>query len=75
MARYNVAQAKARFSELIERAMAGEEVVIARANRPVLKLVPFHNRRRQLKPGSARHEILSIAPDFDDTPDDFGEYL
>lgn len=75
MARYNVAQAKARFSELIERAMAGEEVVIARANRPLLKLVPFHNRRGRLKPGSARAQILSIAPDFDDTPDDFGEYL
>jgi prevent-host-death family protein len=75
MARYNIAEAKAKFSELVEKAMAGEEVVIARANRALLKLVPYHDRRQRLAPGSARDHILSIAPDFDETPDDFTEYL
>lgn len=75
MARYNIAQAKAKFSELVERAMAGEDVVIARANTPLLKLVPYHDPRRKLKPGSARDQILHVAPDFDETPDDFAEYL
>jgi prevent-host-death family protein len=74
MSRYNIAEAKAKFSELVERAMAGEEVVIARANRPLLRLVPYHDRRRRLKPGSARGVIVDIAPDFGDTPDDFSEY-
>jgi prevent-host-death family protein len=75
MARYNIAQAKARFSELVDKAIAGEEVVIARANQPLLKLVPYHDSRRKLKPGSAREQILYIAPDFDETPDDFAEHL
>lgn len=75
MPRFNIAQAKAKFSELVERAMAGEEIVIARANKPLLKLVPYHDRRRKLTPGSARDQILSIAPDFAETPDDFSEYL
>jgi prevent-host-death family protein len=36
----NVARAKATLSELIERAEAGEEVIIARAGRPAVRLVP-----------------------------------
>jgi len=75
MARYNIAQAKAKFSELVDKAIAGEEVVIARNNRPLLKLVPYHGRQGKLKPGSARGQILYIAPDFDETPEDFAEYL
>ena len=74
MARYNIAQAKAKFSELVEKAIAGEEIVIARANRPLLKLVPYHASKRTLAPGSARDHILYIAPDFDAPLDDFADY-
>ena len=74
MARYNIAQAKAKFSELVEKAMAGKEIVIARANTPLLKLVPYHPSKRALAPGSARDHILSIAPDFDEPLDDFADY-
>ena len=66
MARYNIAEAKAKFSELVEKAVAGEEVVIARANRPLLMLVPFHGSKKTLTPGGARDKILYIAPDFDE---------
>jgi prevent-host-death family protein len=74
MARYNIAQAKARLSELVDRAMAGEEVIIARDNKPLLKLVPYHDPRRKLKPGSARGQIR-MAEDFDAPLDDFKEYM
>ncbi|NWG71452.1 MAG: type II toxin-antitoxin system prevent-host-death family antitoxin [Parvularculaceae bacterium] len=42
----NVAEAKARFAELMRRAEEGEEVVIARGNEPVLRLVPFEHSAR-----------------------------
>ena len=73
MAKYNIAQAKARFSELVDRAMAGEEVVIARDHKPLLKLVPLQNHSRPLRPGSARGRIW-LADDFDAPLDDFKEY-
>ena len=73
MARYNIAEAKAKFSELVDRAVAGEEVVIARANKPLLKLVPYHGRDRKLKPGSAKGQIW-MSDDFDAPLDDFKEY-
>jgi len=44
----NVAEAKARLSELIERAEAGEEVVIARAGKPVVRLTPVAPADRKL---------------------------
>ena len=34
----NVAEAKAKLSELLDRALAGEEIVIARAGRPLARL-------------------------------------
>jgi antitoxin (DNA-binding transcriptional repressor) of toxin-antitoxin stability system len=56
--------------------MTGEEVVIARDNKPLLKLVPVSPLvREERKSGSAKGRILYIAPDFDQTPADFGEYI
>ena len=71
----NLAQAKARFSELVRRALAGEEVLIARDNKPVLRLVPLEPPRRARRvAGSARGRVR-LAGDFDATPPDFAEYL
>lgn len=35
----NIYEAKTKLSQLVERAMAGEEVIIAKANKPMVKLV------------------------------------
>ena len=74
MTQVNIAQAKARFSELVKRAISGEEVVIARDNKPLLKLVPLTADSKPRKPGGARGKIW-MAPDFDETPADFKKYL
>lgn len=65
----NIYEAKTHLSELVERAEAGEEIVIARAGRPVARLVPLLAVRGR-KPGSWRGKVW-IAPDFDaPLPDD-----
>ncbi len=74
MAQFNVAEAKARFSELVQKAVSGEEVVIARDNRPLLRLVPLAGSGRRRSPGSAKGRVW-MAPDFDRTPEDFEDYL
>jgi prevent-host-death family protein len=71
--RFNVAEAKARFSELVRKALSGEEVVIARDNKPILKLVPLERTRLRRRPGSAKGKVW-MAPDFDETPEDFADY-
>jgi prevent-host-death family protein len=75
MKQYNIAEAKSRFSELVKQALLGEEIVIARDNKPLLKLMPIVEVRKERVPGSAKGQILSISPDFDDLPVDFKEYV
>jgi prevent-host-death family protein len=38
---YNVAEAKAQLSRLLDAAVAGEDVIVARAGRPLVRLVPL----------------------------------
>ncbi len=52
----NVHEAKTRFSELLERAHRGEEVIIAKAGRPYAKLVPVRPKGKRT-PGAFRGRI------------------
>ena len=70
---FNVAEAKAQFSDLVRKALAGEEVIIAKDNKPLLKLVPLEPVTGPRKPGSAKGKIRMSA-DFDKTPEDFEDY-
>lgn len=45
MTRVNIAEAKAKLSDLVDRALAGEEVVICRSGRPVARLTSVDERR------------------------------
>jgi prevent-host-death family protein len=45
----NVAEAKAKLSELLDRAVAGEEIVIARAGKPLVRLVPVEGLKPRQK--------------------------
>ena len=60
----NIHEAKTHLSRLVERVEAGEEVVIARAGRPVARLVPLRRSTKPRVPGQWRGQIV-IAPDFD----------
>ncbi|MGE0873773.1 MAG: type II toxin-antitoxin system Phd/YefM family antitoxin [Burkholderiales bacterium] len=73
MAQFNIAKAKMHLSELVQKALLGEEVVIAKDNKALVKLVSLVPPRRMRKPGSAKGRIW-MAPDFDATPDDFKDY-
>ena len=61
----NVHVAKTQLSRLLERVSQGEEIVIARAGKPIAKLVPFHEELKPRQPGSMRGQIW-IADDFND---------
>jgi prevent-host-death family protein len=74
MAQFNVAEAKARLSELVQKAVSGEEVVIARDNHPLVRLAPLEVQGKTRKPGSAKGRVW-MAPDFDETPEDFKDYV
>ncbi|MBT9589638.1 MAG: type II toxin-antitoxin system Phd/YefM family antitoxin [Thiobacillus sp.] len=74
MSQFNIAEAKSHFSELVKKAMLGEEVVIAKDNKPILKLVLMAADTKERMPGSAKGKVTYMAPDFDSTPEDFQDY-
>jgi antitoxin (DNA-binding transcriptional repressor) of toxin-antitoxin stability system len=59
-----IGEAQASLSRLIARACAGEDVVIARGDTPVVRLVPLvPAKRRRRKPGAWRGKLV-VGPDF-----------
>jgi len=61
---FNVHEAKTQLSRLLQRVERGEDVVIARAGRPVARLVPFAAKGSPREMGHDRGRVV-IAPDFD----------
>ena len=65
----NIHQAKTHLSQLIERVLRGEEVIIGRAGKPVAKLVPYQQSNAPRKGGQWRGKVR-MAADFDELPED-----
>ncbi|MCX6066104.1 MAG: type II toxin-antitoxin system Phd/YefM family antitoxin [Chloroflexi bacterium] len=66
----NIHEAKTHFSKFIDRVMNGEEIIIAKAGKPVARLLPIIDKPAQRHPGSAVGKIW-VSPDFDaPLPDD-----
>jgi prevent-host-death family protein len=63
----NVHDAKAQLSELLERAARGEQVVIAKRGRPIVRLVPVEDRSPR-RPGIAKGRVTDAF--FEPLPDD-----
>jgi prevent-host-death family protein len=63
----NIYEAKTHLSALVEAAARGEEIVIAKAGKPMAKLVPLEQPALKPRvPGQNVLQISYIAPDFDD---------
>jgi prevent-host-death family protein len=67
MTTVNMHEAKTHLSRLVARVEAGEEITIARAGRPVARLVA-PEEPREIRLGLWKGKI-SIADDFDETPE------
>ncbi|HEY2120308.1 MAG TPA: type II toxin-antitoxin system prevent-host-death family antitoxin [Candidatus Acidoferrum sp.] len=56
-------KAKTNLSQLIKKASAGEEVIIARGDKPVARLVAFGEAKGKRQPGSLKG-TLHVGPEF-----------
>ena len=73
MHQFNVAEAKARLSDLVRKALEGEDVVIAKDNKPLVRLVPLRRVARRRRPGTAKGRV-AIAKDFGAPLEEMREY-
>lgn len=70
----NIHEAKTHLSRLVERVEAGEEITLARAGRPVARIVPYEARRQPRTPGLWKGRVV-IHADFDDPLPEFEDSL
>jgi antitoxin (DNA-binding transcriptional repressor) of toxin-antitoxin stability system len=69
----NIHEAKTQLSRLIREALAGEEIVIARGNQPLVRLVLVDSARPTRGTGWAKG-MIHLADDFDAPLEDFADY-
>ena len=64
----NLSEAKAHLSELVERASGGEEIIIAKAGRPLARLMPIESPPRRVgdRPLGIFARQMEMLPGFDD---------
>ncbi|MCL1465734.1 type II toxin-antitoxin system Phd/YefM family antitoxin [Argonema galeatum] len=74
MLEISLTEASKDWQSLIEGAIKGEEILIAKDNKPVVKLVPLSPFEQSRKAGSAKG-MVTISDDFDEPIADFEDYL
>jgi prevent-host-death family protein len=60
----NIHQAKTTLSQLLESALAGEEVIISKAGKPLARLIPYQTEKKPRTPGYWKGKV-KMADDFD----------
>ena len=77
MTTIDIGEAATQLPQLIERAQAGEEIVIARSGQPAVQLLP-----RKVDPPESKARVggqwegkMWIAPDFEEWPDEIAQAL
>jgi prevent-host-death family protein len=73
MAQVGMHEAKTKLSQLVDRAEAGEDIVIARNGTPVARLVPVAQTNSLAAVHGALRGRVHLADDFDELPDDIAE--
>ena len=75
MAQIGMHEAKTNLSKLVERAQAGEDIVISRNGTPVVRLTPVSSAQSLGSVRGAWRDRVRIADDFDELPSDIAEAL
>ena len=74
MKQVTIHEAKTHLSRLIREVLAGEEVIIARGDTPLVQITPLERQGKARRFGALANTVLYVAEDFDAPLDDFAEY-
>lgn len=69
---YNIHEAKTNLSKLIEKTLSGEEIIIAKAGKPVAKLTGYKQALKPRKAGLLKGKIW-VSDDFDDEDEEINK--
>lgn len=69
-----IQEAKTQLSRLIQQALEGEEIVIAKRDEPLVRLEVIREKASVRRFGGLKRMVLSMGPSFDDPLEDFVAY-
>jgi antitoxin (DNA-binding transcriptional repressor) of toxin-antitoxin stability system len=75
MHQISIQEAEFQFAGILSEVRNGEEVILTDHDSPVVKMIPLVQTKRHPKFGSGKDLIAYIADDFDETPEDFKDYM
>jgi antitoxin (DNA-binding transcriptional repressor) of toxin-antitoxin stability system len=75
MYQVTILEAKTNLSKLIQKALEGEEVIIAKGKKPLVRLEVLPEAKLERRIGGAKNMVISLGDDFDAPLDDFIEYM
>ena len=75
MATVTLEEAQAKLPEIIQQLRPGEEITITVHGEPLAQVKKAERKSWPCEAGTAKDQILWIAPDFDAPIDDFNEYI
>lgn len=71
MKTFNVHEAKTQFSAILTLVASGEEVLVAKAGKPVARISPYREPKATREPGLFRGQVEISDSFFEPMPDDF----
>lgn len=66
--------AKTKFSQVIQEVSDGERYVVTRNGKKVAEIIPYQKCGKRRR-GSMKGLVTYMAPDFNDTPEEFADYM
>jgi len=75
MHQVNIHEAKTQLSKLIQEALDGEEVVIAKDSKPLVRLEVLQGAKKKRRIGGLKGMVIKMSDDFDEPLDDLADYM
>ena len=75
MKQVTIHEAKTHLSRLIQQALEGEEIVIAKRQQPLVRLEVLSQAHTKRRLGAAKGLVTNITDDFDDPLEDMQDYM
>ena len=74
MTMVNIHEAKTHLSRLIKKVLNGEDVIIARGNKPVARITRYSKSKKVRRIGTAKGKV-KVDADFKAVAEDFQDYM
>lgn len=75
MPNIDIGKAESCFIDLINKTIRGNEIIITKEGQPIVKMIAFTKKQKKMRKFGSAKGLIKMADNFDETPEDFQEYI